>query len=58
MNPEIEPPSVSRHAMVYDEEKDRIILFGGWLDPNVPFDFTDEFWAYDYESNTWTDLTP
>jgi hypothetical protein len=59
MNPAIEPPSVSRHAMVYSVATDRVILFGGELnDDGVLFTYTNEIWAYDYDSNTWTNLTP
>jgi hypothetical protein len=58
MNPILEPPYVSQHAMVYSVATDRVILFGGLLDSGIPNDFTDEFWAYDYENNKWTDLTP
>lgn len=59
MNPAIEPPSVSRHAMVYSVVTDRVILFGGELNADgVLFTYTNEIWAYDYNSNTWTKLTP
>jgi N-acetylneuraminic acid mutarotase len=58
MKPAIEPPFVSRHAMVYSVATDRVILFGGELDDDVPFTYTNEIWAYDYNSNTWENLTP
>lgn len=57
-NPEIEPPSVSRHALVYSVATDRVILFGGEDDDGVQFTYTNEIWAYDFNTNTWTDLTP
>jgi len=48
------PPWRSSHTMVYDQVRDKIILFGG-------NDFTKVFndlWQYDYSSNTWTNITP
>jgi hypothetical protein len=44
------------HTMVYHPGTDRIILFGGHSLGDL--DFSDETWAYDYNSNTWTQLTP
>ena len=44
------------HTMVYHPGTDRIILFGGHHAGDVYF--SDETWAYDYNSNTWTQLTP
>ncbi|GAF71635.1 unnamed protein product, partial [marine sediment metagenome] len=35
---------------------DRFILFGGYQLGEV--DFSDETWAYDYNANTWTQLSP
>jgi hypothetical protein len=58
MNPPVEPPSVSRHAMVYSVATDRVILFGGEDDDGVMFTYPNETWAYDYNTNTWTNLTP
>ncbi len=48
------PPWRSSHAMVYDQVRDMVVLFGG-------NDFTKAFndlWQYDYSSNTWTNITP
>ncbi len=44
------------HTMVYHPGTDRIILFGGYAQGDVYF--SDETWAYDYNTNTWTQLTP
>ena len=44
------PSPRGAHAMVYDAESDRIILFGGTEGP--------ETWAYDYNTNTWTNMSP
>ena len=57
MKPVIEPPSVSRHAMVYSAATDQVLLFGGELDDGEQYTYTNEIWAYDYNSNTWTNLT-
>ncbi len=41
--------------ITYDEKEDRVILYGGLsLDGQAH----DETWAYDYNTNTWTDLKP
>jgi hypothetical protein len=58
MKPTIEPPSVSRHAMVYSVATDQVLLFGGELDDGVQYTYTNEIWAYDFNTNTWTDLKP
>jgi hypothetical protein len=44
------------HTMVYHPGTDRIILFGGHSQGDV--EFSDETWAYDYNSNAWTQLAP
>jgi hypothetical protein len=44
------------HTMVYQPGTDRTILFGGHSPGDVYF--SDETWAYDYNTNTWTQLTP
>ncbi len=40
--------------MAYDAESSRIILFGGERGP-VQYEDT---WAYDFNTNAWTDMTP
>ena len=42
--------------IVYDSESDRIIMFGG-LDIKK-FLLVDETWAYDFNTNTWTNMEP
>ncbi|MFQ5919689.1 MAG: kelch repeat-containing protein [Thermoplasmata archaeon] len=42
------------HAMAYDSESDRMILFGGADEDN---EFGDT-WAYDLNTNTWTEMAP
>ncbi len=56
-NSSIEVPLArNHHAMAYDAESDRIILFGGF-DPNTDTIFNDT-WVYDYNSNTWINMHP
>ncbi len=43
-------------GMAYDSGSDRIILFGGRVDHTLTF--YDDTWAYDFESNTWTEMHP
>ncbi len=55
MNPSTAPPARILAAMVYDKSVDRIIFFGGSNVAKTLF-YTDT-WAYDYNSNTWNELT-
>jgi hypothetical protein len=53
MNPAAAPSARSSHAMAYDAESDRVILFGGvdGIDSN-------ETWAYDFNANAWSNMHP
>ena len=58
MNPLLSPPGAPGRVAIrtaYDAESDRIILFGGRTAPNT---FWLDTWAYDYETNTWTQMHP
>lgn len=55
MSPATRPPALSSHNMAYDSESDRVILFGG-LDKDR--ERRDETWAYDFNTNTWSKMTP
>jgi len=55
MSPAIAPPARYGHAMAYDSESDRVILFGGWSYGNAVFNDT---WAYDFNTNTWNEVSP
>src|SRR5205809_3059795 len=55
MNPGTAPSASVNRAMVYDSSADRMIVFGGY--DGSP-QGSDRTWAYDFESNTWTDLAP
>ena len=50
------PPARWGSRMAYDAESDRIILFGG-SDLNTAETLNDT-WAYDYETNSWTEMDP
>jgi len=43
------------HAMAYDSESDRIILFGGHADAGG---VRGDTWAYDFDANSWAQMTP
>jgi hypothetical protein len=53
MSPEVSPPGRMDHAMAYDSESDRVIVWGGG--GPIPMDVGD-IWAYDYNSDTWEEL--
>ena len=57
MKPASAPSKRSDYGFVYDAKADRVILFGGFtynIDPlNWGFDDT---WAYDYNTDTWTEM--
>ncbi len=42
------------HALAYDAESDRVVLFGGHQFAVN----SDETWAYDFNTNTWTKMEP
>src|SRR5439155_592798 len=48
------PPMRYCHATAYDAQSDRVILFGGDLAGGL---FNDT-WAYDFNTNAWTDMAP
>jgi len=48
------------HALAYDTESDRVVLFGGHLPSGQSAIgvHSDETWAYDFNTNTWTNMEP
>jgi len=58
MNPAINPDQLHGVRMDYDNESDRIILFGGKFHSSSFEEQRDETWSYDYNSNTWTNMNP
>lgn len=58
MNPSVSPPKRGASSLAYDEESDRIILFGGFYTGAASTSVMwNDTWAYDYNSNTWTNRT-
>ncbi|MFX0009779.1 MAG: Kelch repeat-containing protein [Candidatus Hermodarchaeota archaeon] len=53
MSPVLAPPARMSYGMAYDSESDRTILFGGYSGSI----FFNDTWAYDYNTNTWEELT-
>jgi hypothetical protein len=56
MGPAVSPPPHHFAAMAYHPAADRVVLFGGydiWQDAVL-----NDTWAYDYNTNTWTELHP
>jgi N-acetylneuraminic acid mutarotase len=53
--PLVSPDSRQSHAMCYDPEYRKIIMFGGYRESVFNFDDT---WVYDYSINLWTELHP
>jgi hypothetical protein len=51
MNPANQPVRIG-HQIVYDEESDLIILFGG-TNTSDYFAFYNDIYSYDYNSNNW-----
>lgn len=56
MGPEVSPPVRNYHGMAYDDESDRVIVWGSWLNPASAVD--DSVWAYDFNTNTWEESEP
>ena len=55
MQPVSQPLASYGHAMAYDSASDRVIVFGG-VDRNGSA--LNETWAYDFNTNNWTNLNP
>jgi len=53
ISPDVRPLGRTGHAMSYDRESDRVILFGG--SRGQP---TDETWAFDFNANAWRLMGP
>ena len=57
------PPFRGACSMSYDEANDRMIMFGGfdsemYFGPDDTMPFYNDTWAYDYNTNTWTNMRP
>ena len=51
-NPEVSPPNGSDSALIYDSQRHRVLLFGGFHGGAL----YDDLWEYDINSNNWTKL--
>lgn len=54
MQPATHPSARDDVGMAYDSESNRIIAFGGWTGNATD----NQTWAYDYDSNTWQQMSP
>jgi len=58
----LEPNTAGGHlsgsAMVYSSAANRFILFGGLVGLSDNYIYTGKTWSYDFNTNTWTDVTP
>jgi N-acetylneuraminic acid mutarotase len=51
------PSARHDHALVYDPDRERLILFGG-TSANTTFVGMNDTWTYDLRANTWEKLSP
>jgi N-acetylneuraminic acid mutarotase len=58
MNPNPSPPARCGQGMAYDQESDRIIMFGGFGCKGVNDSIFNDTWSYNYNSNSWTKMNP
>ena len=54
MHPSVAPSGRMNSAAAYDSTDDKIIVFGGYTLSS----FTNETWAYDYDTDGWVNLEP
>jgi len=60
-NPAESPDNRTGFCMAYDSESDVIIMHGGgvgWFNPNVEDLHYNDTWAYDFNTDTWTNMNP
>ncbi|MFW9793857.1 MAG: kelch repeat-containing protein [Candidatus Thorarchaeota archaeon] len=61
MTPPFSPGPTADPAMTYDVESDLVVMFGGSFWETIgPSDYIgyNETWSYDYNTNTWTNMSP
>jgi len=54
MTPFNKPSGLYSHAIAYDSERDKIVIFGGWNGSHS----VNDTWVYDLETNNWTKMNP
>ncbi|MBN2113181.1 MAG: hypothetical protein JW785_03535 [Acidimicrobiia bacterium] len=52
-SPAVSPPARHAHAMAYDAQSDRVVLFGG----DTGSSWLGDTWAYDADTDTWVEIT-
>ncbi|MDF1540179.1 MAG: kelch repeat-containing protein [Candidatus Thorarchaeota archaeon] len=55
VTPAQSPHGRGSHAMVYDAENEKALLFSGYSEDGP---VVADTWAYDYTDNTWTEMNP
>jgi len=58
MNPNPSPPARCGQGLAYDQESDRIIMFGGFGCKGVNDSVYNDTWSYNYNLNSWTKMNP
>ena len=53
MDPETAPSGRCGHSLSYDEQSDRIVLFGGFACTDVNDPLLNDTWTYDFEADAW-----
>ena len=56
MNPPTRPSAREQVGLAYDAQSERLILFGGG--DHIAHVYSNETWAYEFGTNTWTNLNP
>jgi N-acetylneuraminic acid mutarotase len=51
LKPKTSPPARGRHAMAFDSESGKIVMFGGGVDPR---NFKNDTWIFDPSTSNWT----
>jgi N-acetylneuraminic acid mutarotase len=57
MHPTNNPGIISRYAMVYAKDANKIILFGG-QDGATSYQYNNETWSYNLKKNEWSNVSP
>lgn len=52
------PPEENGARMAYDAQSDRVIAFGGVRLVDIEFEISNQTWAYDLNTNLWTQMSP
>jgi Galactose oxidase, central domain len=58
LNPAVRPPERARHSMVFDEARNRVLMFGGRTRAggSGPYTLFNDVWAFDFASNEWSEI--